>query len=152
MAKLEDLRYPIPDDVSVVPVLRALVRCYRKLERESSRHLERLGVTAAQFDILATLGDTAGMSCKILGERSLTTQGTLHPVLDRLEAKGLVRRQRSTGDQRQVIVSVTPQGQELYERTFLPHVTYLQSFIARLTPAEQQTLAELLEKLEAALP
>ena len=144
------LQYPVPQDVSLLPVLRAMSTCTRKLEREGGRFIESLGVTPAQFEVLATLGDMRGMSCKELGDESLITQGTLHPVLDRLENKGLIQRAKSPTDQRQVIVSLTEAGQALYEETFLPVIAHMRKFIDILSPGEQATLVKLLKKLETA--
>jgi DNA-binding MarR family transcriptional regulator len=134
--------------VSLLPVLRALVECHTQIERVASRELEARGLTHAQFDVLVTLGDMPGMTCGALGERTLITKGTLTPVLNRLEAKGLIRRAKSATDKRQVLISLTPAGQALYERTFLPHVQTMQPRFDILSPAEQQELIRLLHKLK----
>lgn len=135
----------------MLPVLNALLRCYTKLARLTERHVEELGLTPAQFDVLATLGDTAGMSCKALGDEALITRGTLIPVLDRLEAKGLVSRCKGAADSRQTIVALTPEGQAEYERTFTKHVDFVRPYLDTLDPAEQQDLIRLLGKLTAGL-
>lgn len=140
-----------PGDESLLPPVRALLRAYAQLERVAARHLDSLGVTPAQFDVLATLGDERGMTCKDLGARSLISRGTLIPVLDRMEARGLIRRCKGTADSRQTIVSLTPEGQALYERTFPPHVAYLRGYLDHLAPEEQAQLVALLGKFEAIL-
>jgi len=66
----------------------------------SSVHIRSLGLTPPQFDIVATLGNTPGMSPKELGEKTLITKGTLTGVVDRLEDKGLVRPDRLASDGR----------------------------------------------------
>jgi DNA-binding MarR family transcriptional regulator len=73
-------------------MLRELARCYQAFEAHSGAHVRSLGLTPAQFDIVATLGNTPGMSFKELGEKTLITKGTLTGVVDRLEAQRLVRR------------------------------------------------------------
>ncbi|MBC7543886.1 MAG: MarR family transcriptional regulator, partial [Candidatus Sericytochromatia bacterium] len=75
---------PLSNDVSLLPVLRALVECHTQIGRVASRSIEAMDLTHSQFDVLATLGDTAGMTCKALGELTLITKGTLSPVLDRM--------------------------------------------------------------------
>ena len=67
--------------------IRLLAECFQAFEQTSGRHVRTLGLTPAQFDIVVTLGRTAGMSCRALGERTLITKGTLTGVL----ALGLVR-------------------------------------------------------------
>lgn len=139
---------PIPDGVSLLPVLRALVECHQQIQRVAGREIDAMGLTHAQFDVLATLGDTAGMTCKVIGEQTLITKGTLSPVLDRLEAKGLIRRTPGAQDRRQVVISLTDAGQALYERTFLPHVRRMQPRFDVLSPEEQRLLIHLLTRLK----
>lgn len=83
-------------------------------ERLSGGYVRRSGLTHAQFDIIATLGNTSGMSYKELGDKTLITKGTLTGVIERLEQKGLVERQRNDCDKRSFFVRLTPEG----ERTF----------------------------------
>jgi MarR family 2-MHQ and catechol resistance regulon transcriptional repressor len=137
------------DDESLVPVLRALVKCEARVLRVSSRHIQDLGLTGPQFDLLVTLGDLPGLSCSELGERTLTTRGTLFPVLDRLEARGLVKRTKGATDNRQTIVSLSAEGQTLYELSFEPHVEYMNSLFACLSQQESAQLIQLLNKVEA---
>src|SRR5450759_3258987 len=78
-----------------LPLLRELSSTYQAFEVYSSAHVRSLALTPAQFDIVATLGNTAGMSPKELGEKTLITKGTLTGVVDRLADKKLVRRAAS---------------------------------------------------------
>lgn len=144
---------PVPDqypaaDESMLPVVRALYECVREVERVANRHIESMGLTPSQFDVLVVLGDTHGMSCKELGTLSLISGGTLTPVVDRLMAKGLVERSKSEQDSRQTIVSLTPAGQELYERTFLPHVRFMRQFTDQLPVGDRDQLIQLLGDLK----
>lgn len=140
---------PISQSESLLPVWRAFIECQRQIDRVVSREIEAQGLTQGQFDVLVTLGDTAGMTCKALGEQTLITKGTLTPVLDRLEAKGLIRRMTGEQDRRQSIISLTEPGQALYERLFMPHVEAMRARIDVLTPAEQERLIQLLHKLKS---
>jgi MarR family 2-MHQ and catechol resistance regulon transcriptional repressor len=99
-----------------LPMLRELARCYQAFEAYSGAHVRGLGLTPAQFDIVATLGNTPGMSFKELGEKTLITKGTLTGVVDRLEAQRLVRRSASAEDGRSMIVSLTPAGARLFDK------------------------------------
>jgi MarR family 2-MHQ and catechol resistance regulon transcriptional repressor len=142
--------YPVPQDESLLPVFRALAECFQQVTRVGTRHIESMGVTGSQFDALVVLGDTSGMTCKELGQRSLISGGTLTPVLDRLESKGLVKRVKCDQDNRQTIVSLTSGGQALYEAVFLPHIAYMRTFSDQLTTTERQDLVQLLGKLKEA--
>jgi Transcriptional regulators len=129
---------------------RALYETYACITAIDNRHVESLGLTPAQFDVLATLGDTPGMTCKQLGEGTLITKGTLTGVLDRLESKGLVHRCRGEADSRQVFVSLTPAGEEVFKATFQPHIDYMAQFWDRIPLERQSQLTDLLRELQAA--
>lgn len=104
--------------------LRLLSETYQAFERLSGRHVRELGLTPAQFDVIATLGNTPGMSAKALGQRTLITKGTLTGVVDRLVGRGFVERVLVPQDRRSVIVRLTPEGEAEFLRVFDPHVAY----------------------------
>jgi DNA-binding MarR family transcriptional regulator len=130
--------------------LRSLAECYQAFEAYSGVHVRKLGLTGAQFDILATLGNTPGMTCKELGEKTLITKGTLTGVLDRMEARGLIRRTASDADRRQVFVVLTAQGVRTFECAFPAHVGHLKPAFTALSPRELDQAAELLHRLRDA--
>ncbi|WP_024301307.1 MarR family winged helix-turn-helix transcriptional regulator [Pseudogulbenkiania sp. MAI-1] len=109
----------------VLPVIRELVRAFQAFEQYSARHVRQLGLTPPQFDVIATLGNTPGMSCKELSEKTLITKGTLTGVIDRLAEKGVVTRQERPEDRRSVFISLTPEGEELFRQVFPAHCDYM---------------------------
>ncbi|MHB1668187.1 MAG: MarR family winged helix-turn-helix transcriptional regulator [Thiomonas sp.] len=123
----------MPAQSSFLPLLRELVRTYQAFERHSAAHVLSLGLTPAQFDVIATLGNTAGMNPKQLGLKTLITKGTLTGVVDRLLAKGLVRRLPDPSDGRGQIVRLTPAGQRLFEQVFPAHGAHLHRVFERLS-------------------
>lgn len=108
-----------------LPAIRELVRCYQALETYSAAHIREFGLTPPQFDIVATLGNTPGMTPKELVEKTLITKGTLTGVVDRLAAKGLVRRIASATDGRSQIVQLTRKGAALFDKVFPAHLDYV---------------------------
>lgn len=149
---MKDLRYPIPQDASLLPLFSALHRCSALTERQLTRFAEARGLTASQCDVLFTLGDTDGLNFKDLSEQSHVTGGTLTPVLNRMEGKGLVKRYKHPTDSRQIIVKLTPQGQALYEETFLPYIDLMRARAdAILSADEQETLTQLIKRLTSGL-
>lgn len=127
--------------------LRSLATCYQAFEAHSAAHVRQLGLTPPQFDVLVTLGNTPGMSCRELGERTLITKGTLTGVLDRLEARRLIRRSPSEQDRRSVFVQLTPAGETLFEKVFPRHVAHLRPAFGELNARELETLEALLGRL-----
>ena len=127
--------------------LRQLVTCYQAFQAYSGAHVRELGLTPPQFDVIATLGNTNGFSCRELGERTLITKGTLTGVLDRLEARTLVRREPDAEDRRSVFVRLTVSGQKLFERVFPTHASHLRIVFGELDTGELETLDGLLQRL-----
>ena len=78
--------------------------------------LDRLGLTYPQYLVMLVLWERDGVPLKDIGERLFLDSGTLTPLLKRLEAAQLVKRTRSTEDERQVLIALTPQGQALKDK------------------------------------
>src|SRR6516225_11721583 len=78
--------------------------------------LDRLGLTYPQYLVMLVLWERDGVPVKDIGERLFLDSGTLTPLLKRLEAAHLIRRTRSTEDERQVLIALTAQGQALREK------------------------------------
>lgn len=110
-------------------VVRPLVQAYLAFYRLGSRHIEQLGVTPAQFDVLAELGGMSGLTCADLSEATLITKGTLTGVLDRLEAKGLLTRRGVDSDRRAIHVQLTSKGETLYRKIFPAHGDFLRPYL-----------------------
>ena len=130
--------------------LRQLIRCTQAFERYSGAHVRQMGLTESQFDVIATLGNTPGMSCKALGEKTLITKGTLTGVLDRMEARGLISRKADCDDARRSYVALTRKGTLLFEEVFPAHLQHLQRAFGRLDDGELKRLRESLSQLQDA--
>lgn len=78
--------------------------------------LERLGLTYPQYLVMLVLWEHDGVPVKEIGEKLFLDSGTLTPLLKRLEAAHLIKRTRSSEDERQVLVALTPHGQALREK------------------------------------
>jgi DNA-binding MarR family transcriptional regulator len=131
-------------------VLRPLVETYFALMDKSVAHIRSLGLTSSQFDVIATLGDTEGMTCKELSEHTLVTKGTLTGVLDRLEKKDMIVRVPSREDRRSIFIRLTPKGDARFRGAFPAHINYIKPYFERaLTPGEATKLRELLLRLKS---
>jgi len=134
-----------------LPTLRELVRTYQAFDAFSSAHIRRLGLTSPQFDVIATLGNTQGMSCRDIGQKTLMVKGTLTGVLDRLEQKGLISRISHPTDGRSTLVRLSPAGEDLFVQVFSAHLTHLEPVFAQLGPGPLETLRQHLELLRHSL-
>jgi len=134
-----------------LPMLRELARCFQSFEACSAAQIREFGLTPAQFDILATLGDTPGMAPKELGEKTLITKGTLTGVGDRMAAKGLVRRSPSPQDGRSQIVRLTRRGETLFDKAFPAHLAHLGRALASLTAEDLSRIETAMRTLRMAL-
>jgi DNA-binding MarR family transcriptional regulator len=79
--------------------------------------LTKLGVTYPQYLVLVVLWERGAQGVGDLSGLLRMDFGTLSPMLKRLEAKGLVTRQRQAADERRVLVDLTPKGVSLRKRT-----------------------------------
>lgn len=130
--------------------LRQLIRCTQAFERFSGAHVKKMGLTESQFDVIATLGNTSGMTCKELGERTLITKGTLTGVLDRMEARGLVVRNPDADDARRTHIALTHKGTVLFDEAFPSHLLHLQRAFDRIPNEELAQLHSGLANLRSA--
>ncbi|MFJ8533038.1 MarR family winged helix-turn-helix transcriptional regulator [Streptomyces sp. NPDC093591] len=78
--------------------------------------LKDLGLTYPQYLVMLVLWEHGDLPVKKLGEHLRLDSGTLSPLLKRLEAAGLVRRERSARDERSVQVRLTEEGAALRDR------------------------------------
>ena len=88
---------------------RAVTSAYRPL-------LDELNLTYPQYLVLLVLWEDDACTIGQLGDRLHLDSGTLSPLIKRLEAAGLVRRQRSVTDERRVDVTLTADGRALEDR------------------------------------
>jgi len=84
----------------------ALNQVYRQL-------LTPLGLTYPQYLVMLVLWEKDQLSVSEIGERLFLESSTLTPLLKKLEISQLITRKRSTKDERQVVISLTQQGQDL---------------------------------------
>ncbi|MES2070193.1 MAG: MarR family transcriptional regulator [Pseudomonadota bacterium] len=131
--------------------VRLLAECMQSFEKSSAQNVRQLGFTHSQFDIIATLGNTPGMTCKELGDKTLITKGTLTGVLDRLEQKGLIERERGSDDRRQLFVKLSLRGEAVFQDIFPKIVSKGKQRFEDYTDADFDALECALLKLKDSL-
>jgi MarR family transcriptional regulator, organic hydroperoxide resistance regulator len=106
--------------------------------------LDRLGLTYPQYLVMLALWERDDVPLKEIGERLFLDSGTLTPLLKRLEAAGLVKRTRSTEDERQVKIALTAQGQALKDKARSVPLSILDASscsVAELTAVRDEIVA-----------
>lgn len=131
-----------------LPALTELVFAYQAFNRYSSAHVQSLGLTMTQFDIIATLGNQPPMTYKTLGEQTLVTKGTLTGVVARLVTKGWLYTRCNPEDARSQLVGLTEAGKALFETAFPSHMRYLEQAFSQLSEADLAQLTQLLRQLK----
>jgi len=86
----------------------AMTKAYKPL-------LAPLGLTYPQYLVMLVLWETDNATVSQLGDKLTLDSGTLTPLLKRLQAQGLISRQRDAADERRVLVQLTPAGRQLRE-------------------------------------
>ena len=112
MAKKHSADMPLRLDnqlcFAVYSTAHAFNRVYKPL-------LDKLGLTYPQYLVMLVLWERDGVPLKDIGERLFLDSGTLTPLLKRLEAAQIIKRTRSTADERQVLIALTHHGLALKE-------------------------------------
>src|SRR5258706_11611798 len=110
----------------------ALLQTADTLGQEAEQFLKSAGLTGAQYNVLRILrgAEPAGLPCKGIGDRMISHDPDMTRLLDRMDKRGLITRERQTDDRRVIKTRITAQGldilkkidtpiQELHKRQFL---------------------------------
>lgn len=93
-----------------------LYACSKEVIRKYKPYLDELGLTYTQYITMMVLWDKKKLTVKELGACLYLDSGTLTPVLKKLEDKNYIKRKRSSEDERNLIVSITKEGEELKDK------------------------------------
>jgi DNA-binding MarR family transcriptional regulator len=112
-------------------------------------------ISFAQFRLLMELLfseqflDCHGLNPSTISERRGVSRNTVSALVSNLEEQGLVQRKLDADDRRRFIIELTDAGRDLVRQHAHDHYLMMSSYFDALTPGEQETLIELLEKLAA---
>ena len=115
------------------------------IQRAYKPALDSLGLTYPQYLVLNLLWDQDGQTVSSLAEHLDLEPSTLTPLLKRLEGSGLVARTRNPQDERQVLIELTEQGQDLRSRAGCVAQTMLDK--SGMTMSELMALNEQIRRL-----
>jgi DNA-binding MarR family transcriptional regulator len=135
------------DSIEIVTPLWRLAKLFADDRR---RLLADLGIDPATLDLLSVLrrsGTPYELSTRELTRRTLVTAGAISQRVGRAEQAGLVARRTEGNGSRAVLVTLTPAGHELVERTVEKVLTRESELVASLTPADRGLLVVRLQEL-----
>ena len=124
-----------------------LIRASDSVGARMAQQIEQSGLTMGQFGVLEALLHLGPMCQHAIGEKVLRSGGNVTLVIDNLEKRGWVRRERQKDDRRLVKIYLTPKGQQLIARVFPGHAEAVTQEMSRLTAEEQETLRRICRKL-----
>ncbi len=122
-----------------------LYACSREIIKQYKPYLDEIDLTYTQYIAMMVLWEKKAVTVKELGNALFLDSGTLTPLLKKMEAKGLIHRQRSAEDERSLIVSLTEEGEALKEQALA--VPYKMAQCTGLAPEEAAQLYQLLYKM-----
>lgn len=127
---------------------------YTKLMRATESVTARVGramaaadLTISQFGVLEALLHKGPLCQRDIAAKILKSSGNITLVIDNLEKRALVRRERDSADRRYLTVYLTPAGTELIGVVFARVETAIVAEMAALSPDEQEVLGGLCKKL-----
>ncbi len=119
--------------------------CSREIIKAYHAPLKALNLTYTQYIVMMVLWEHSGLAVRELGEMLYLDSGTLTPLLKKMEARGLLTRQRSEEDERVVLVQITAEGRAL--RAQAQAVPQAMACRLPLSDTEAKTLYGLLYKI-----
>lgn len=129
-----------------------MMRVSDKMAKLSNEHIRCLGMTGAQFDVLAQLSTHEGISQQALSEKLFVTKGNVCGLIGRMEQHDLVKRRPDPNDKRANLLFLTDKGRALAEKVMPEQERFLAQQMSALTPEEEATLRRLLRQLDRSLP
>lgn len=145
-----DWRRTRPDmDAAGIAGLLRVLRLSAHLDRELAILCAGQGLKPGQFQVLAALRrcDPQALTATELAEAALLTSGAMTPILDKLEAQGMLRRQADDSDRRARRITITPKGRSTIDRALDLRLARHRELGSVLDAGERDALAAILRKM-----
>lgn len=146
---------PRKDSCSTVPledhVFVALVKAADTLALQAEQLLKASGLSATQYNVLRILrgAEPAGLACRAIGDRMISHDPDITRLLDRMEKRGLITRERQTDDRRVVKTRITAAGLVKLKTLDAPVREMHKKQFAHISATKLKTLSELLSELQS---
>jgi len=135
---------PLPDRAFI-----ALQKAADKLAQQAEQLVKANGLTGAQYNVLRILrgAEPDGLACSTISERMISHDPDMTRLLDRMEKRDLITRQRQTDDRRVVKTRITGGGLELLKQLDHPIRELHKKQFAHMGNARVKELADLLGEI-----
>jgi DNA-binding MarR family transcriptional regulator len=132
----------------------ALLRTANALDQKADQLLKARGLTGAQYNVLRILrgAEPQGLPCRSIIERMISHDPDMTRLLDRMEKRGWITRERQTDDRRVVKTRISPQGLDILKTLDQPIREAHKRQFQHMTAARLKALAELLEEVQQGEP
>jgi MarR family 2-MHQ and catechol resistance regulon transcriptional repressor len=124
-----------------------LMRAAESVTNRTSRNMATANLTISQFGVLEALYHKGPLCQRDIASKILKSSGNMTLVIDNLEKRHLVRRERDSQDRRYFTIHLTEAGTELIKEVFARVQTSILQEMSILSDEEQQMLGHLCKKL-----
>ena len=125
----------------------SIIEFYEKLSTWEEGIVKGSGLTTAQNHAIEIVGHEGAIKMIQLADKLGVTTGTLTVSVDRLEAKGLLRRVPHQTDRRSYLIELTEKGQEVFALHHKHHLNLTREIMADFSEQEQADLYQALKKM-----
>lgn len=140
---------PELDTASLGVVIRVM-SLYKAFHRQATNALEELHLELFEYDVLSALrrqGKPYSLPATRLAKQSDLSNGAMTNRVNKLEAKGLVRRRQDNSDRRGVIVTLTGKGKKIIDKAIQHRLDVADGCLGGMTKKERAELSTLLRKV-----
>jgi DNA-binding MarR family transcriptional regulator len=136
---------PLEDQLFV-----AILKIADSLSQEAEHLIKSAGLTPAQYNVLRILrgAEPQGLLCRGIADRMISRDPDMTRLLDRMEKRSLITRQRQEDDRRVIKTRITPDGLKLLKKLDQPVHDLHRGQFHHMTAARLKLLAELLREVE----
>lgn len=127
------------------------IKQLHELSSEATRPAEEEGLTEPNVYLLFLLHRSEKIKTADISAFFSITPGAATAIADKLETRGLIRRERSSEDRRAIFISLTDKGRAYVEAKKREHASLFEKILSGYTPGELETAIGTIRKLSRAL-
>src|SRR5699024_1081085 len=124
-----------------------LMKASKSVTEYVKKDIGRYDMKTTDFAVLEALYHKGDMTVKQISEAVLINAGSMTYVIDKLETKELIKRQRCKDDRRAVYIHITDKGKQLMDNIFPKHQKAIEELFQDLSTDEKKTVIDLLKRI-----